>query len=294
MTVIAEQLEAALKNKEQNQEYIWKGPKQWINNQLVQEEVKLSEATEEQLIKFHNHCVTMLYNKDVKCPGRYVLLELIQEQRNKCNTELFLRYVENNYMKDSRTALPRFQYLQDIKTCIAKNKEQLIENNVDIDKLPVHTFTEHVPEEFSNLNVGLITSGCLDKLGIYSKNGITPNFITKLGIWLSSDEKQEFAKEEITTTKDILNKIRETLSLHPTIKLQIKNTGLSYKEFRAMITLKVKKYSELTTDQLVTLRNKILFYLEEEVLKHIKQWEERMSIINNEMEKRNLKLLSDN
>lgn len=290
MTVIAEKLEAALKNKKQNQDYIWKGPKQWIDNQLVQEEVPIKEATDEQLRSFYNHCVTMLYNKDMKVPGRYILLELIQEQRNKCNTELFLRYIENNYKKDSRPALPRFQYLQDIKTCIASNKEQLIENNVDIDKLPVHTFTEQVPEEFHSLNVGLITSGCLDKLGIYSKNGITPNFITKLGIWLSSDEKQEFSKEGLLNTKDILNKIRETLSLHPTIKLQIKNTGLNYKEFRAMITLKVKKYSELTTDQLVILRNKILFYLEEEVLKHIKQWEERIEILKEEAASRNITL----
>ena len=43
-----------------------------------------------------------------------------------------------------------------------------------------------------------------------------------------------------------------------------------------MINLKPKKYSALTTDQLVTLRNKVLFKLENEVKFHISQWEERI------------------
>ena len=43
-----------------------------------------------------------------------------------------------------------------------------------------------------------------------------------------------------------------------------------------MIGLRPKKYSELTTDQLSTLRNKVLFRLENEVMFHIEQWEERI------------------
>ena len=43
-----------------------------------------------------------------------------------------------------------------------------------------------------------------------------------------------------------------------------------------MVNLKPKKYSELTTDQLTVLRNKVLFKLENEVMFHIEQWEERM------------------
>ena len=46
---------------------------------------------------------------------------------------------------------------------------------------------------------------------------------------------------------------------------------------RAMITLRPnKKYVDLTTLQLETLRNRILFSLEETVSKHIIAWEERM------------------
>ena len=47
----------------------------------------------------------------------------------------------------------------------------------------------------------------------------------------------------------------------------------------AMTSLKSKKYSELTTLQLETLRNRILYSLESEINFHIKQWEKRLSQI---------------
>ena len=43
-----------------------------------------------------------------------------------------------------------------------------------------------------------------------------------------------------------------------------------------MLTLRSKKYSDLTTDQLLTLRNKVLFRFEDEIDYHISQWEERI------------------
>jgi hypothetical protein len=43
-----------------------------------------------------------------------------------------------------------------------------------------------------------------------------------------------------------------------------------------MLTLKSKKYSDLTTDQLLTLRNKVLYRFSDEIDYHISQWEERI------------------
>ena len=43
-----------------------------------------------------------------------------------------------------------------------------------------------------------------------------------------------------------------------------------------MLTLKSKKYSDLTTDQLLTLRNKVLYRFLDEIDYHINQWEERI------------------
>ena len=49
---------------------------------------------------------------------------------------------------------------------------------------------------------------------------------------------------------------------------------------RAMLNIKPnKKYMDLTTSQLETLRNRILFNLEEAVKEHIAAWERRMEEI---------------
>ena len=57
-----------------------------------------------------------------------------------------------------------------------------------------------------------------------------------------------------------------------------------------MLNLQSKKYSELTTDQLTILRDKMLFRLEEEVNRHIDQWEEKIAQIEKVAEARNIVL----
>ena len=58
-----------------------------------------------------------------------------------------------------------------------------------------------------------------------------------------------------------------------------------------MINLKIsKKYSELTTIQLETLKNKLLFILEEQVLFHIMQWQTLMGQIEEVCEYKGFKL----
>ena len=89
-------------------------------------------------------------------------------------------------------------------------------------------------------------------------------------------------KDETTgKMKDRLDVIRERHGLKQSIRLYINPKGLSYTELRAMLNLKSKsrKYSDLTTDQLVTLRDRVLFFFEEEVEDHIRQWEERKNQI---------------
>lgn len=73
--------------------------------------------------------------------------------------------------------------------------------------------------------------------------------------------------------------MKERLGLKPSINIYITPKGLSYTQLRAMVLLKSKKYSELTTDQLKTLRNVILFALSDEARFHISQWESRMEQI---------------
>ena len=79
-----------------------------------------------------------------------------------------------------------------------------------------------------------------------------------------------------------LEVIKERLNIKNNIRLIIdgENSKLNYTEFRAAIQLKNKNYSQLTTDQLLLLQNKLLFYLEDEIDVHIKQWESRIAQID--------------
>lgn len=97
-------------------------------------------------------------------------------------------------------------------------------------------------------------------------------------------------KDEQGNTRNRLELIKERLGLKQDVRLTVKPSGLNMAELRAMLNLKPKKYSEMTTDQLVTLRNKVLFKLENEVQHHIDQWEERKSQIEKVAESKGVKL----
>ena len=107
-----------------------------------------------------------------------------------------------------------------------------------------------------------------------------------MGVYLTPAEMKEFdEKDKDGNTRSKLEVIKERLNIKNTVRLTVKPTGLNFNELRAMVNLRPKKYSELTTDQLMVLRNKVLFRLENEVLFHIDQWEERI---------RQLKLVAEN
>jgi hypothetical protein len=53
-------------------------------------------------------------------------------------------------------------------------------------------------------------------------------------------------------------------------------TGLSYNEFRSMYYLKRDKYSNLTTDQLKLLSNKVLYRFQDQCELQAKQWEDKI------------------
>lgn len=98
-----------------------------------------------------------------------------------------------------------------------------------------------------------------------------------MGVYLTPAEMKEFdEKDKDGNTRSKLEVIKERLNIKNTVRLTVKPSGLNFSELRAMVNLRPKKYSELTTDQLLILRNKVLFRLEKEVSFHIEQWEERI------------------
>lgn len=268
--MIKEKLAAAIAKKNNDiNTFVWKGRKVEVNGQLVQEEKKLVDCSEEELRTFYNHCESMLYNNSKEYPGRYVLLDIIEDQRMRCNAELFLRWLEQE------KGTPRFTFLSSLRVFLDNNKE-LDTKEVSISEALVGG----CPTEFARLPIDIVLEGCLDKLGKFNKQHITLTFILKQGLWFTQQESKDLTEK--TPSGEFREKgevARERLGLKPSVNLYMTPKGLSFTQLRAMVNLKSKKYSELTTPQLETLRNRILFSLEDEVKFHISQWETRKNQI---------------
>lgn len=273
MTIMKERLMEAIEAKNNDvKSFVWKLARK---NDGTQEEIRLIDATPEQLNTFYNHCKSMLYSNDKLNPGRYTLLKIIEEQRRKCNIEIYLRKLESGSICADRRPYPRHLYLQDIRAQINSNRQEYPSN--ELRNISIAKITGGISREFERISIEETLDGCLDQLGYFDNKHITFSFILNMGVYLTPEEMKEFdEKDKDGNTKKKPEVIKERLGLKPNVQLVIKPTGLNYTELRAMINLKPKKYSELTTDQLTTLRNKVLFKLENEVMFHIEQWEERI------------------
>lgn len=277
MGVLGEKLTQAINEHENNVEnFIWKGPKKEVNGVRVQEEVKLIDATPEQLNKFYAHCMSMLYSNDKKNPGRTILLDIIKRQRQKCNAELYLRWLENKYqtnIPDVRKPYPRFLYNSDIREALEVNKDSI--PSEEYANTPITVLTDGVPMEFRDVTIQDVFLGAVGVLGLFDRSHISLSFITKMGVWLTDKEMNELLeRDKDGKARNRIDVIKERFNLRKDIKLYPNENGLSYTELRAMLNLKTKKYSELTTDQLLVLRDKVLFRFEDEVRFHISQWED--------------------
>ena len=279
-TLIEEKMKEAIGKKQVDiNTFIWKGNKVLDEQgKYKQTEKKLTAMIEYELNECYDHCKTMLFNKDIQNPGRYVVLETIADQKDKCGAELFLRYV------DQKNNLSRFTLLGSINEFLKNNKEAF--KNY---KPVVGDVFSGVPNEFTKIPLSMIIDGCLDRLGTFNKKHITRTFILKQGIWLTPAESKELA--ESGETRDRLEVIRERLNIKDIEKLYINSKGLNYTQMRAMLNIKPnKKYMDLTTHQLETLRYRILFNLEETVKDHIAAWEKRMEEIESVAEFKGFKL----
>jgi len=249
--------------------YVWKGRKERLENgETVQEVVNLMDASEEQLKRFYAHCNSMLYNPDHKSPGRRPLLVVIQNQRNQCGVELFLR-------EEEAKGTSRYTIIE------ATNK---IIRDSGISQQELHKFTlKHfidVQSQYSDLPIKLVQDGCLQKLGKFDRSHITLTFILKQGLRLTPEEERELTEyDEEGVQIPYVDVVRQKQNIGDHMKIKMNPKGLTYTQLRAMLSLKPRNYSELTTEQLRTLRNRILFSLEDDVMFHINQWEERISQI---------------
>lgn len=272
MNTLQNKLQEAIEKKSSDiNSFVWKGHKTLDSaGKYKQTEQRLVDMNEFELNTCYDHCKTMLFNKDVQNPGRYLVLELISDQRDRCGAELFLRYVEQN------NGLTRFSLIGAINEFLNNNKEALKGT-----KPTMNIVFSGLPDEFQKIPLNLVMDGCLDRLGTFNKKHITRTFILKQGIWLTPTEAKELIEYDVDGTPlDRLLTIRERLNIKEVEKLYINSKGLNFTQMRAMLNIKPnKKYLDLTTAQLETLRNRLLFNLEEAVKEHITAWERRMEEI---------------
>lgn len=262
-------MEAVAAKKNDTKSFIWKYAK---NSDGTQPEIRLVDATPEQLQQFYTHCYSMLYNEDKLNPGRYTLLNIIGEQRRKCNVELFLRKLETGELCADHKPYPRYLYIQDIRRYMNQNKDQFPSDQLK--EISIAAVTNNLPREFERITIDEVLDAGLGQLGTFDNKHITFSFIIGLGIYLAPDELRELdQKDKDGKTRSKMEVLKEQLGIPAKVCLTVKSGGLNYREFRALVNLKKKNYSELTTDQLTVLRNKVLFRLENEVQFHINQWE---------------------
>lgn len=269
-TLMEEKFKEAMDKKQVDlNSFIWKGEKTLDSDgRYKQSEIKMMSMNESELKSCYNRCKTMLFNQDVQHPGRYVVLEGIPEQRDRCGAELFLRYLEQ------AKGLGRFTLLGSINEFQKNNREILKTYKPNIEDV-----FSGIPEEFAKIPLALVIDGCLDRLGTFNKKPITRNFILKQGIWLTPAESKDIIESD-GSNRTKLEIIRERLNIQDVERLSINSKGLNYTQMRAMLNIKPnKKYMDLTTVQLETLRYRMLFNLEEDIKEHIAMWEKRMEEI---------------
>ena len=274
MTVLGDKLQAAMSKKASDiTTYVWKGPK--VNGE--QQEILMIDASFDQLKQWYRHCQQMLYNEDSKNPGRVTLLEIVQDQISRCRAELLVRWL----MSEKQYSNTRC--LEDLRKLISNNKDTLTPEAIK--SFPISKVMDGLPIDYQQVPVKLVMDACLDLLGIFDNSHITLHFILKMGLWFTPREMQKdlYRKDpETGKARNRLDVVKEELriSLRPNQYLRICDTGLSYTEFKAIYMLQRDKYSNLTSEQLKLLSNKILYRFQIQCEEQAKQWLTKIDEIN--------------
>lgn len=278
MTVLGDTITKQLEEKANDiNSFVWKGPK---DKDGYQEEIRLVDADFYQLQRFYNHCMEMLHNKDRKNPGRLTLLDIVRDQIQRCRAELLVRWLRSEKQYTATNCL------EDLRNIISNNRDTYTQEAIKTKR--ISEVMNGLPLEFERIPISLVMDACLDSLGICDTSHVTLNFIVKMGLWFAPQEMQKPLKDGGLYEKDLatgktmnrLDVISKNLRIPEGIQLRIdKNTGLSFAEFRSMYKLKKDKYSNLTSDQLRLLSNKILYRFQDQCEAQARQWQEKIEEI---------------
>jgi len=259
--------------------YVWKDRRLTSDRKEKQMGYQMVNMSEYELQQAYNHCKTMLYNNDPTNLGRMLVLDLISEQLDRCGAELALRW---------------FKTLVDDKGNIKYSSDGLMQElrewvslcPADPDKtLRLQDFVEVHPD-YKAVPIDLLMKACRDDLGYFDSSRISLSFIYRQGIYFTHDELKDMSTFTMgNTLKEKFEVLKYQLNLSDDVELKANPNGFTEQQFRDLIHLKkykgyhTLKYSELTTSQLQTLRKKVLFKLEDEVLFQINIWNTLMKQI---------------
>lgn len=191
-------------------------------------DVKLVDASVEDLRKWYKHCYEMLYNVSPWNPGKFIVRENIHRTWDSCNTELFVRYILHECETDIKTKKDILDYI---------NKQRAASER-DILNDSIASIFNGVPPIFEKVTVNRLMDACFDKLDVLNKKMITDKFILAQGIWLTDEEKIELTEVgKDGKARNRMEVIKERLCLNPDIKLRVSPTGLSFTEFRSLVQL---------------------------------------------------------
>lgn len=284
MTLMKNRLEKALEEKNNDiKSFVWKFPKDRSNDNK-QTEIRLIDCTPDQLIEFYDHCNIMLFNTSKDHPGRTIVLKTLRQQRDKIGCELMLRSFEK-----ADPSFDRFSFMVSITKFLENN------SNVDPNVAMIKHFIE-VPSKYEDLTLQLVIDGCADKLGVFTNPHITRSFIIKRGLWFKRNDYKTLNEYAVNNGLDtrVVKPIElafKYLKLKEHDQLRPNQNGLSLREMEDMLSLlKPERYKDITTNQLVVLRYRILYDLESAVKEHIKSWETLRSQIEKVADSKGVKL----
>ena len=264
--------------------YVWKDRRLTEDRTEKAAEYKMVDMADYELQQAYNHCKHMLYNNDPNNPGRTLVLDMISEQLEYCGAELALRWFKSLTDDNGNLLYSNDSLLTDIRNWLSTAPER----SGTVYRL--HDFVKVHPD-FNSVSIDALIKACRDSLGFIDLSKISFSFIYRLGIYFTADELKEM--NSYTCGHGLQEKfdiLKYQLGLKDEVVLKANPNGLTEQQFRDMIHLKKQKgftkckYSELTTGQLETLRKKVLYSLEDEVLFQVNIWTTLMKQIKEVVE----------
>lgn len=254
----------------------------WVNKDGST--VKMIDMPADELQNCAKHCWEMLYNDDTFNVGRVIVKRNLQKAWDSCNTELFVRYLLHECDTELKTRKDLLDY---INSCRNKTEENIVDSSISV------IFGSLSPI-FEKVTIRKLMDACFDKLDVFNRKVITDKFLLSQGIWLTDQEKMDLTeKDETGKARDKKVVICERLSLNKINPRQIRflTTGFSYNEFRSIVQMPMlAKISSLPSNTLVTLRDKVILLIDNELDYHINKWSKLLKNIMEVADRRKIPL----